>query len=372
MKKFLSVFAVLLLLTSAPIQAKATENNPGVLRKEKTVYEEVTLVAVGDNLIHKSVIKSGKMEDGYDFNYMYENIKDYISQFDIKVINQETVLINDPSRYSGYPTFGSPYEIGDAVIGAGFNLVTQATNHAYDKKEDGITDSLNFWREHNIPVVGIHDKEEPVYIMQTETMKIAILNYTYGLNGFALPKDKPYMVDLLHDDKILKDIAYAEENADITIVFPHWGVEYTHTQTKEQERVAQLMADNGADIIIGCHPHVIEPLKTIVSKDGKEVPCFYSLGNFISAQSEPARMLGAAAEIKIVNNHGKIEIKEAKMTPLVTHNESYRDFRVYLLEDYTEDLAALHKHRGKGFSLESMWKLWEDVTSNNDYKGKVE
>lgn len=348
------------------LQTNLEQEKIAVRIKPEDIYEEITMVAVGDNLIHNSIIKSGKTEDGYDFDYMYKNIKDYINQFDLKVINQETVLINDASKYSGYPQFGSPIQIGEAAINAGFNMVTQATNHAYDKREQGILDSLNFWQEHDIHVLGIHDKEENVYIYETKTMKIALLNYTYGLNGFSLPSDKQYLVDLLYSDKVWEDLKYAEENADITIVFVHWGTEYTHKETKEQKRMAKLLADNGADLIIGCHPHVIEPLKTIIAEDGREVPCFYSLGNFVSAQSEPARMLGAAAEVKITNNNGNV-IFETKMKPLVTHiQKGYSSYSAYLLDDYTEELASMHQHKSKGLSVEMLWSLWNDVTKNND------
>lgn len=335
-------------------------------------YEEITLVAAGDNLIHSMIIKSGLTEnETYDFNYMYDNIRDYINQFDIKVLNQETVLINDSNKYSGYPTFGSPTAIGESVINCGFNVITQATNHAYDKKEEGILDSINFWDTYNIPVIGIHNEENSdVFIYEYGYTKIAMLNYTYSLNGFSLPNGKDYLVDSLYDEeKILSDLAYAKENADIIIVFPHWGVEYTHTETKEQQRLAQFFADNGADIIIGTHPHVIEPLKHITTSDGKIIPIFYSIGNFISNQDEIPRMLGALAEITIVNDNGNVYVKDEKMTPIITHIENYsKEFKVYLLSDYTEDLASIHRLRrvkGKSMSLENIWNIWNNVIENN-------
>ncbi len=337
-----------------------------ISEKNNDIYEEISLVYAGDNLIHKTIIKYGLNNS---FN-MYDNVKDYINKFDIRGINQETVLIDDDKQYSGYPTFGSPISLGQAVVDSGFNLVTQATNHAYDKKEQGILDSINFWKEKNIPILGIHDNpNDNVFIWETQTMKIAMVNYTYGLNGFVLPKGKEYLVDDLYSDKVISDLQYAEENADITIAFPHWGTEYTHTEISEQIRIAQMLVDNGADIIIGCHPHVVEPLKKIVSSSGKEVPCFYSVGNFISAQNEIPRMLGALAEVVIENNNGIVSVKSAKMTPIVTHiQKGYSSFETYLLDDYTEELANIHQLRKHGLTVDKLNDLWNTIIENNTWE----
>lgn len=336
---------------------------------EEKIYEEISLVSAGDNLIHSMVIKSG-ITDVYDYNYMYENIKDYINTFDIKVINQETVLINDKNKCSGYPTFGSPIEIGEAVINTGFNVITQATNHAYDKKEEGITDSINFWEKNNIPILGIHNNpDDNVFIYETENTKIAMLNYTYSLNGFSLPDDKKYLVDSLYDnEKILNDLKYAKENADFVIVFPHWGVEYTHKETEEQIKIANMLAENGADLIIGAHPHVVEPVKIIKTSDNRKVPCYYSLGNFISNQDEIPRMLGALAEVKIINDNGNVYIKEYEITPIVTYIESYsKEFRVYLLSDYTEEINNTHRmKRIRNMSIDDINEIWNNIIENSE------
>lgn len=342
------------LLTQTP--QKIEENIP------EPIYEELTLVAAGDNLIHSMVIKSGIKENNtYDYNYMYDNIKEYINSFDVAILNQETVLINDSSKYSGYPCFGSPIEIGDAVINAGFDIITQATNHAYDKKEEGINDSVEYWNKNDIPVLGIHTTpDDNVFIYKHGNFKIAMLNYTYSLNGFTLPDGKNYLVDSLYDEeKIKKDLAYTENNADFTIVFPHWGTEYTHTETNEQIRLAEFLAENGADLIIGAHPHVIEPLKIITTTSGKEVPVYYSLGNFISNQDETPRMLGALAEITLVYDDGNVYIKEYKATPVVTHiTKGQKSFQTYLLKDYPDDLASQHK---LSLSLDKLWSIWNNV-----------
>lgn len=328
----------------------------------------VTLVAAGDNLIHSGIIKSGKVEGGYDFNPMYEEVADFIQSFDVAVLNQETILVNDPARYSGYPCFGSPYEIGSAVINAGFDIVTHATNHAYDKGESGILESIAFWDSHNIPYAGINDSPDDnrVLIYEKKGIKIAILNYTYGLNGFVLPSGKEYLVNTLYDEEqLVADLQCAEENADISIVFPHWGNEYVYMPSEYQKRLAKLMVDNGADAIIGTHPHVIESGEEIFTDDLQRVPCWYSIGNFVSNQDEAPRMLGALACLTIVKDGNGTRVETWNTVPTITHISTYsEEFKVYLLENYTDELAAQHRLRrvrGSYFTTDYFWRLWAEV-----------
>ena len=339
-------------------------------------YEEITLLAAGDNLIHSGIISAGKRTDGsYNYDDIYSGIKEYINEFDIRVLNQETVFTTDESQFSGYPLFGGPIEIGQAVANTGFNVITHATNHSYDKKLSGITDTLTLWKTLDIPVIGMYESQEDydsVFIYEIKNTKIAMVNYTYGLNGLKLPKDKQYLVTTLNDkEKIIKDLQYAEDNADITIVFPHWGTEYTHTETKEQINWAEFFVKYGADLIIGTHPHVIEPLKIITNDEGQQVPVYYSIGNFMSSQDKVPRVLGAFAEVTIVNDNGNVYIKTTNMTPIVTHATNYnKSFNVYLLENYSEDLASKHNLRrklGNDMSYDNLIKIWEKVSKNNQY-----
>ena len=331
--------------------------------------KEVTICVAGDNLIHSRILKSGITADGYDYTAIYEPIKDVIESYDLAIINQETILINDPVQYSGtFPKFGSPTAIGDAVIDAGFDVALHATNHVWDRGEQGVIDSIDFWNEHDIPYVGIHkDKEESdVQILEVNEIKIALLNVTYGTNGLDVPTDKKFMVDMLYDtDSLIESLQYAEDNADITIVFPHWGVEYNHDVTDEQRKLAQIMADNGADIIVGTHPHVIEPVERILSDKGKEVLVYWSLGNFLSNQDEVPRMLGLLANIKIRKDKTGTYFVQQLDIPTVTHIESYSNyFEVYPLLDYTEELASEHRLRrikGESFSYDNLLKLYEEV-----------
>lgn len=331
---------------------------------------EVRIMAVGDNLIHMPVVNAGKNEDGtYDYKEMYENILDEINAADLRVINQETILTADREEYSGYPCFGSPYEIGDALIASGFNLVTCATNHSYDKKSKGIEDSVSYWKSHpEVTAIGIYNSQDDfdeIAVVEINGIRIACLNYTYGLNGFVLPSDRQYMVKTLYDkDAVATEVRKADEISDFVIVFPHWGTEYTHKTTAYQKEWAKTFADNGADLIIGTHPHVIEPLEYITADDGHIVPCYYSLGNFISAQTEPNRILGGMAVVTVEKKDGIVTVKSADMLPVVTHRDSITGkFTAYMLSDYNDELGERHRltARGKNVTVDSLGCIFSEV-----------
>ena len=307
----------------------------------------VSLIAVGDNLYHEKIIKSGKQKDGsYDYTPIYANIKDYIKDIDIKIINQEVILTSDSSKWAGYPSFASPLEAGDAVLDAGFNIIMHATNHSWDKAKSGALDSIKYWKDHDVTLVGMYDNQEDydnIVISEYNGVKVAFLNYTYGLNGHKLPSDSQYMVKLLDMKLVTSEIKKARKLADVVIVFPHWGEEYTNTPNSSQKKMAQQMADAGADLIIGCHPHVIQPLETITSSDGRSVPCYYSLGNFVSNMMQAERCVEAMAKVNIKKVGKKITI-EAEAIPLVNWiNTNDTQFTVYLLDDYTNEIAKTHE-----------------------------
>lgn len=337
------------------------------------IINKVELVAVGDNLIHSMVIKSGKQEDGtYDYNYMYENIKEHIEDADIKVINQETMLIKDPNKYSGYPTFGSPIEIGEAILNSGFNVITCATNHSFDKKEEGIMDTIEFFdNKENITLLGIHNNEEDsneISIVEYNDISFAMLNYTYGLNGFQMPNGKEYLVDTFMNDNekqiMLLQINKASTMADFTIVFMHWGIEYTIEETQNQRDLALEIANAGADIIIGTHPHVVEPLKEITTEDGRIVPVYYSLGNFVSNQDRLDTMIGGMAKVTFIKENDNCYIENTELIPLVTNIQNgQKFFNVYTLEEYNEELINTHKLKSKGLTLEYIKNRFNEILS---------
>ena len=330
----------------------------------------VTLMALGDNLIHNTIYWSAEQPDGsYDFTPVYEEIAKVAAEYDLACINQETIYVSDPAMYSNYPDFGTPTQVGDALAGAGFDVVTHATNHCYDKLDTGIVDTLGFWRENypDMAVLGIHDSQEAadtIRVVEKNGLRLALLNYTYGLN-YSAPANK-YMVDTLIRDAVRADLEQAEAQADFTAVFVHWGEEGQTRPTQSQRDWAQFMADNGADLIIGSHPHVLQPLETVTSSSGREVPVFYSLGNFVSHQLTAIEMLGGMASVELTKTgEGVVAVTACELVPTI-NVIIYRgysggfDYRPMLLRNYTEELARQHWIEGTG--AEQMWNLWGEIT----------
>jgi len=372
----ISISAILLLIIAIFAYKFSDNFDRETIAKEVDVLEKepdrLNIKMVGDNLIHNSIYFAAKTNDGYNFDMMFENVKDDIKVADVAIINQETIFVENPNRYSSYPTFGSPTAVGDAAIKAGFDVVAHATNHTLDKGTSGIQDTLNFW-ENNYPdinILGIHESEEDsdISYLEKNNIKLAFVNYTYGLNGLKIPEGKEYMVDLLGDDtKIKETLDEAENNSDITIAILHIGTEYVYKPTKYHKDYVDFFIDNGADIVLCAHPHVLEPYDMITTENGNTGLVYYSLGNFISNQNEVPRLLGGMADITIERNeNGEIKIKEYDLIPLVTHY-SGKYYTTYKLADYTDELAKVHKISSKrNFSVDILWELYNNIMGKED------
>lgn len=333
----------------------------------------VDLIAVGDDLIHSPVYKACKTRKGYNFDSLFRHIKNDVHAADISVINQETILVD--RNYSGYPSFGSPKAVADSVARAGFNVVTHATNHTLDRGTGAISGTLKYWNKKypNIKVLGIHKSKSAankVTVVNKNGIKIAMLNYTYGLNGRRLSTGKSYMVDLLtskNKNKIKKDIKAAKKNSDFVIVFTHWGTEYRYSPDASQKRWTNFFLNNGVDILIGTHPHVLEPYKMLKGKNGRKMLVYYSLGNFVSSQKKVPRLLGGMAKITIAKDSKGTYVKKYDMEPLVTHiGKNRSSYTVYKLSDYTDALAKQNYIRRisprEAFSVKALKKLYKKAT----------
>lgn len=262
----------------------------------KEEISKISLIMVGDALIHNSVYRDANRlanYKGYDFKPQIKLIKEKVTGYDIAYYNQETILGGTSIGLSDYPTFNSPQEVGDAMLDAGFNLVSLATNHTADRGKKGILLSREYWnKQENVQAVGSYSSAEEKQAIESKVLEkngitYAMLNYTYGTNG--MPVENEYLVNVWptnnkakyesYKEKVKNDILNIRDKVDVLIVAMHWGVEYTHIPTEYEEDMAKYLSDNGVDIIIGTHPHVIQPVKWI-----NNTLVFYSLGNFISAQ----------------------------------------------------------------------------------------
>jgi poly-gamma-glutamate synthesis protein (capsule biosynthesis protein) len=336
-----------------PVPETETPTEPEIEIPTAPGVDYLTIVAAGDILLHEPIIKAGFVNGAYSFDSIYDNIKGYILPADIAFVNQETVLVNKDLGYSGYPLFGSPKEAGTALISAGFNIINHATNHIMDKGEAGILSSMDFWdSREGIHYLGIHRSEEDrakrQIIVSKNNFKVGFLSYTYGTNFIPLPKGKSYLVSLIEQAKMATEINALRPLCDYLVVSMHWGEEYRLDYNKEQEKLALFLAEQQVDLVIGHHPHVLEPLVIMKRSDGGYMPVFYSLGNFISAQTLPLKdvLLGGLMYARLKKTKETISIEEIGLIPVITHfDASLSGFSVYPLNEYTEELAAKHWRR---------------------------
>lgn len=336
---------------------------------------EIHLVMVGDMLMHMTVVDSGKKSDGtYNYDHLFAQVGDGIAEADLAIVNQETILGGQELGYSGYPSFNSPYAVGDAEVKAGFDVILHGTNHALDKGSKGVQNCISFWESNypQIPYLGINasqkQQDDEIYIYEKDGIKVAILNYTYGTNGISTPSDMPYLVNYLDEDKVEADIAKAHEQADFVVVCPHWGTEYRHDTDSYQQKWTQILLEHGVDLVIGTHPHVIEPVEWVSDDQGNRMLVYYSLGNFVNGTSSTGevadRMVGGMADVTIgLDDEGEAVITDYDAIPLVCHIADGTDYTVYYLSDYTRELADANKIRKQAanFSLEYCQSLVEEV-----------
>lgn len=359
----------LCLMTVLPLSN--IDNDKDVIVENNDSISIVSLVAVGDNLIHNSVLKSGRINDStYNFDRLFDVMRDDFQEADIAIINQETILGGDFRPYDGYPNFNSPNELGDAIVKSGFDVVLQASNHTLDVGTQGVLNCIEYWKKQDdITYLGINDSQEEretIRVIERNGIRIALLNYTYGLNGRILPKDKPYLVNLIDTTMIKSDLEKAEILADFTIVFPHWGVEYVYKPNKEQTSLAKMMVRYGADLIIGTHPHVLQPIEWIETSNGNKALCYYSLGNYTSGQKATPRVLGGMAKIEIKRINDSVFINNAGVVPLITHYEWVNGtslHQTYKLSEYTERLEKRHSlnYYDSTFSVRALKDLSEQI-----------
>ncbi len=365
-----AVVAFTLLLSACsndqPAQQAFSEKEP--------INQTISVIALGDNLLHMPVINSGKTADGtYEYSHLFDKLQPEIQNADLAVIGQETVFGGEHLGYSGYPLFNSPSDMGKTLVKEGFDVVLHASNHVLDKWSEGVENTLAFWKSYpQITVLGINESEmdkNTIDIVEVKGAKLALLNYTYGTNGITIPSDKQYLVNIIDEEKIQSDSRYAEDNADFTIAFMHWGTEYSIRPDSYQRDLAEKMCLWGVDLIIGSHPHVIEPVEWIESENGNKMLVFYSLGNFVSRQLEVRNLLGAVANVNLKYNGKNVFIDKYSFMPIITHYDTtYTQFDVYPLKEYSNDIAAGHgvASRDGAVSVERFRNMVEETFEDYD------
>lgn len=372
-----------------PIDVDGQAPTNQVQADTEVVTEEVfkptsaKLVAVGDNLMHRSCTLSAKNADGtYDFTKHFANMADIFKAADLAVISQDTLLggieLGATSTETGI--FNTAVELADGMADAGINVVLAANNHIMDEGSAGLNTMMSYFstKYPNITLLGVNNsreaKDEPVYV-ETNNIKIAMINYSYGSNQTADLDASPYLLNQYDEDWLSDILKQAREEADFIIAFPFWGEQNSMDYTQEQERQAQFLADNGVDLIIGSYPHVVEPVKWITAENGDRTLVYYSLGNFQSIQNTVENMLGGQANITISKEEDGTHISDYSLDFVVTHyeqresSEYYDIVTTYPLADYTSDLAARHGMSVSGneeFDLASLQGLSSQILSKCD------
>lgn len=337
---------------------------PSSSASEPAEEASLTLLAAGDNLVHDTIYLQAARRarslghSGYDFTFAYQAVANRIAAADLAVLNQETVIC--PTRPpSSYPTFNSPPELGEAMVQLGFDVFSLSNNHILDQGQEGVSGAADFWdSQPGVVRSGLYpvgDWEAGISTATCQGITLAFVSFTEHTNGIPQNADRYEVVYTSEPEKMERLVRRARELSDLVVVSVHWGVEGSTTVTAAQRALAQQLADWGAGVILGSHPHVLQEIEMLRSGDGRSVPVIYSLGNFISAQAQAPNLIGGLWELEIARDAaGVVEAAFSHFTPLVTHyGYGMSELRVLPLDEYTDALAAQHGVRADypGFSL---------------------
>jgi len=310
----------------------------------------LTMAAAGDNLFHITLINSSLVNGEYNFFPIYSRVREIIRGADIAFINQETVMAGESFGHSGYPNFNSPQSLAPVLSDTGFDVINIANNHTMDMGRAGILATLDYLDTfEEFTVIGARKEGESARLITQNNITFGFLSYTYGLNGYSVPRDNPNLISLINREKMTQEINALRSLCDFLIVSMHWGAEYLPEPDRSQTDLAMFLAELNVDLVIGHHPHVLQRAETIVLEDGRKTLVFYSIGNFVSHQSEKERVIGAIAVITFTLEESpqpRAEISDYGIIPVVTHYETnFTNTRIYPLYEYTDELLSLHRIR---------------------------
>ncbi len=333
---------------------------------------KASLLMVGDALIHGTVYQTANRYanyNGYDFKPMLEHIKKISKTYDLAYYNQETILGGTELGLSTYPMFNSPYEVGDAFIDAGFNLTSLATNHTLDKGEKGILNSRNYWnsKKDDILAAGSYssfEERDNVIVKEVNGIKYGFLSYTTHTNGLSVPSGKEYLVNVYSKDLVKKEVERYRDKVDLLIVAMHWGEEYVNYPVDSQKEIARYLASLGVDLVIGTHPHVIEPIEYI-----DDTLVVYSLGNFVSSQVGVERLTGLMLSLNIQKEeyHGKTTISFNDIIGTLIYTDRDNGYIVYPYHELTNSILNGYKTYYEKYS--KIVKAYSDKVSVRSLEG---
>lgn len=338
---FLIVVMILILFIykNYPIKKKTKKEKAIITTTVKPPSNELSVVMTGDCLIHKTIYNDALNEDGtYSFDKMFTLVAPLIKGHDLAYYNQESNIGGKALGLSAYPRFNSPEEIGDAMVNLGFNLVSLANNHTMDKGEQGVINSVNYWKTkpgvfYTGEALSWQDRENNIKILEKNGIKYAFFSYTTVTNGLLPPSGKEYLTNIYSKEKVQNDINKVKENVDLIIVAMHWGEEYTTNPSSGQKQIAKDLSDMGVNLVIGNHAHSLQPVEMI-----GDTLVFYALGNFIASQETPDKQTGTIITLNIKKENDKIIFDNIKANLTYTYFSGGKNFKVYPYSKLNNDL----------------------------------
>lgn len=308
------------------------------------------LTAIGDIMCHNTqYIDAYNSNSGeYDFSYVFDDINHYIKNSNITVANLETTFAGEDKGYSNYPRFNTPDALAYNLKKLGVDVISTAGNHSLDYGFDGLSRTIDILNSADISHVGTYKTQEErdtIVFKYVKGIKIAFINYAYGTNGITLPSDKAFCINLIDKDLIKKDIENAKsQNADMIVASVHWGTEYSTIPNDTQNELADFLFQNGVNIILGTHPHVLQKMekRTVTLEDGTTQDGFiiYSLGNFISDQNAKNTRTSIILDLKITKHaDNSISIDEVNYTPIYMYKNSSASSKKMKLLDINKTIS---------------------------------
>ena len=370
-------------LTTTLLDSENTQNEVEQQISKEPDPITIHMAATGDIMCHLTNVKNAynSTTKDYDFSNVFKNIAKYTLNSDITVGNLETTFAGSSRGYTGYPTFNTPEILGKNLRDIGFDVICTANNHSMDKGYSGLESTLNFLDEYGLGHYGTArsaEEQDTILIKDVNGIKIAFLAYTYGTNGITVPKDKSYCVNLIDKDLLKEHIELAkEQNVDVICVNMHWGAEYKLTPNSTQKDLADFLFKNGVDIILGSHPHVLEPMekRTITLEDGtiKDGFVIYSLGNFVSGQIYANTKSTVILDIEITkNSDGTISIGRINYTPVYLYDSgsSSKSRSRYTLIDVEQAIKDYENNKSSAVSKSLYNTLKSELTSIKKHIGE--
>ena len=361
-----------------------TNTTPTESQKDEKSNETstFTMAVTGDIMCHNTMFRDAydSSKETYDFSYMFDDVKYYLQTADITVGNLETTFAGPDVEYKNFPTFNTPEQLAQNLKQAGFNVVSTANNHCMDGGYDGLVSTLKYLDKADLAHTGTYSSEKDskkILIQNVRGLSVAFLSFTYGTNGISIPSDKSYCVNISNKDSILDKLKLAKEkNPDVICVSMHWGTEYQTTPNDSQKELADFLFENGADIILGNHPHVLQPMekRTIKLSDGSKKEGFivYSLGNFMADQTAKYTRDSAILNLTITKNNstGKISINSATYTPIYYYKNSSSSEHKFKILDIKSEIARYEAYAEGAVSKTTYETLVTELNNIKDLLGK--